>query len=193
VTDDLADILAALMQPQHHLAVAVPSLPAVAGLYAIYGSEQAWRELNLACADAANTALYVGKAEDSLMSRDVDDHFGDGRTGSSTVRRSFAALLRAPLLLTGIPRNPAKPAYFANFGLSAVDDARLTAWMRKNLRIGTWSWDRRDTLADIERALLMRLNPPLNIQGVQHSYRALIKAERKVLADQARAWRPSSQ
>ena len=64
--------------------------------------------------------LHVGKAEDSLLTREIKTHFGDGRTGSSTVRRSFAALLAHTLDLQGLPRNSAKPGYFSNYGLSPV-------------------------------------------------------------------------
>ena len=62
--------------------------------------------------------LYVGKAEDSLVARDLRQHFTDGRTGSSTLRRSIAALLHDSMGLRGIPRNPQKPGYFSNYGLS---------------------------------------------------------------------------
>jgi hypothetical protein len=82
--------------------------------------------------------LYVGKAEDSLASRDLKTHFGDGRTGQSTVRRSFAALLHDTLGLPGFPRNIDTPAYFSNYGLSASDDATLTTWMREHLRLAVW-------------------------------------------------------
>jgi hypothetical protein len=184
-------VLAALDAPQHMLQDFLPDLPPKPGLYAIYGDEVAWMELGLGRPRPA-AALYVGKAEESLLSRDLNYHFGNGRTGSSTVRRSFAALLRDRLSLSAIPRNPAKLGYFANYGLGPSDDAQLTAWMRERLQLAVWPHSGTARLEDIERAVLRRLNPPLNIAGVQHAHRASLQAARRVMADQARAWRPPS-
>jgi hypothetical protein len=64
----------------------VPGRP---GLYAIYGGATTWNELGLG-EPPDGRPLYIGKAEDSLVTRDLKTHFGDGRTGQSTVRRSFA-------------------------------------------------------------------------------------------------------
>ena len=66
----------------------VPGRP---GLYAIYGDAKTWNELGLGMAPDGRP-LYIGKAEDSLIIRDLKTHFGDGRTGHSTVRRSFGRL-----------------------------------------------------------------------------------------------------
>jgi hypothetical protein len=62
------------------------------GLYAFYGDEHAWSDLGLSPA-FDDQPLYVGKAEKSLNGRDIGTHFTTGKTGSSTVRRSLAALL----------------------------------------------------------------------------------------------------
>lgn len=185
----MEQVLAALDAPRHTLRDSLPELPPKPGLYAIYGDEVAWTQLGLG-GPRVEAALYVGKAEESLLSRDLVYHFGDGRTGSSTVRRSFAALLRVRLSLAGIPRNPAKPGYFANFGLGPSDDAKLTAWMRERLEIAVWTHSGTGLLKDIERAAIRQLNPPLNLAGVKHAHRASLQAARKVMADQARAWRP---
>ncbi len=134
---DIEQVLAALDAPRHTLRDVPPKLPAKPGWYAIYGDDAAWARLRLG-KPRPDIALYVGKAEDSLLSRDLDDHVGNGRTGSSTVRRSFAALLREPLSLSAMPRNPAKPGYFANYGLAPSDDAKLTAWMREHLEVAVW-------------------------------------------------------
>lgn len=187
---EIETVLLALDRPRHALRDVTPELPAKPGLYAIYGDDVAWVDLRIGQAPQG-LPLYVGKAEDSLLSRDLDCHFGDGRTGSSTVRRSFAALLRERLVLSAIPRNPSKPGYFANYGLAPADDAKLTAWMREHLEIAVWPWDNTDPLVDMERIVLQRLNPPLNIAGVRHAHRASLQAARRLMADQARAWRPT--
>lgn len=51
------------------------------------------------------------------------------------LRRTLAALLRERLALQARPRNPAKPSHYANFGLEAASDVRLTEWMHANLSL----------------------------------------------------------
>ena len=81
-------------------------VPDAAGLYAIYGSAETWKLLGLADPTHENP-LYIGKAEVSLVSRDLETHFKSGRTGQSTLRRSVAALLRDSRdnRLQAVPRN----------------------------------------------------------------------------------------
>lgn len=188
---DLGDVLSALHAPRFSLRDALPELPTKPGLYAIHGDELAWTQLQLDL-PSEDLPLYVGKAEDSMVKRDLDTHFGDGRTGSSTVRRSFAALLRTELSLSGMPRNPEKPGYFSNYGLSPADDAKLTRWMRDRLEIAVWPTDGSRALADIETDVLRRWNPAINISGVDHRWRSFLKAQRKVMAEQAKAWKPEA-
>jgi hypothetical protein len=158
-------------------------------LYAVHAAPAVWVELGLG-KPPDDRPLYVGKSESSLVARDLRQHFGDGRTGSSTLRRSFAALLSDRLDLHAIPRNPSKPAYFSNYGLSPADDARLTAWMRAKLRLATWPSDADTHLATIELQVIRHWKPPLNLQGVTTPWSALMSARRASMATQARAWRP---
>lgn len=164
----------------------VPSRP---GIYAINGSVSTWSNLGLGN-PPDDRPLYVGKAEDSLVSRDLKTHFGDGRTGSSTVRRSFAALLHDALGLRGIPRNPSKPGYYSNYGLSAAHDAALTRWMRERLELAVWpkSANCCFALKEIEARLLAELLPPLNLQDVTTPWTNELKAARKAMAAEAEAW-----
>jgi len=165
------------------------TVPGQAGLYAIYGDATTWNQLGLGDPPDGRP-LYVGKAEDSLVTRDLKTHFGDGRTGQSTVRRSFAALLHDTLDLRGIPRNTAKPGYFSNYGLSASHDVALTRWMREQLRLAVWPKpiDCEFTLGQVETAVLVEFLPPLNLQGVVTPWTAQVKAARAALAEEARAW-----
>jgi hypothetical protein len=104
--------VAALVDGRRHpIADAVEIVPDLAGLYAVYGDGEARNTLALGSSDVP---LYVGKAERSLASRDVHTHFATGRTGSSTLRRSMAALLRSELDLHAVPRNLARPDCSAN-------------------------------------------------------------------------------
>jgi len=52
----------------------VPPRP---GLYAIHGAAGVWRDLGLGD-PPGDRPLYVGKAEDNLVSRDLKTHFGNG-------------------------------------------------------------------------------------------------------------------
>jgi hypothetical protein len=58
------------------LASAAEHVPAKPGLYAIHGAADVWRELGLGAPPDARP-LYLGKAEDSLVSRDLDTHLSD--------------------------------------------------------------------------------------------------------------------
>lgn len=163
------------------------SVLAAPGLYAVHGDASVWDELGLT-RSGDTRPLYVGKAEDSLAGRDVGTHFGTGRTGSSTLRRSLAALLRDTLGLRAQPRNPVKPGHFANFGLETEGDERLTAWMCANLRLATWPAPAGVHLGDLETSVLAVLEPPLNIDKVRTQWRAQVQVARKRMADDARRW-----
>jgi hypothetical protein len=139
--------------------------------------------------------LYVGKAENTLASRDIAGHFGlrshrprSSPTGSSTLRRSLAALLAPGGGYRGMPRNPANHGYFSNFGLSRAHDDDLSCWMRSRLRLSLWPHDAVDELDGVETVVLRRLLPPLNLNKVTTRWRDQVKAARALLADQARAW-----
>jgi hypothetical protein len=193
--DDLiADALSALRGP----AVSVSRIDADqsgnSGLYAVFGSALTWKQLRLG-APPDDRPLYVGKAEKTLAARDVQDHFGAGRrdaqspTGSSTLRRSLAALLAAERGYRGVPRNPDNPGYFSCYGLSVEHDEDLSQWMARRLRLALWPQSG-VKLATIETAVLIELAPPLNIEKVVTPWRSQVKTARKALAQEARSWPP---
>jgi hypothetical protein len=179
--------MAALTASRHSLAKAEAVIPPVPGLYAIYGGSTEWAELGLGKL-TDDRPLYVGKSESSLADRDLRTHFGNGRTGSSTVRRTFAALLHDALGLRGIPRNPARPERFANYGLSPEHDQLLTAWMRSRLALAVWPRVGTASLITVERAVLQRWQPPLNLKDVHTPWSATISAARRVMATEAGAY-----
>jgi hypothetical protein len=167
------------------------------GLYAIHAGAEVWRELGLGAPDDKRP-LYVGKAESSsLATRDISTHFGYARrrqtsvTGRSTVRRSLAALLHDTVGFRGIPRNPASPGYFPNYGLTPEQDDALSSWMRTRLRLAVWPKPDDcplDLLETIEKKVFGRLLPPLNLRRVVTQWKPQIEAARRVLAAEARSW-----
>lgn len=189
MTPEAEEAARALADNRTQLAGAETKVPRQPGLYAIYGDPAVWKDLGLGD-PPDDRPLYVGKAEESLLSRDISTHFGNGRTGSSTVRRSFAALLRKPLGLQAQPRNPAKPGYFANYGLSAEHDGALTTWMRDRLQLGFWAPARQTILRTVEIEVIRHLNPPLNLTDIATEWTSQVKQARKAMADEARAWQP---
>lgn len=186
----VAAALEALAGTRHMHGHAVDLVPREPGLYAFYGDDQAWSDLGLTPAFGGQP-LYVGKAERSLNGRDVATHFAPGKTGSSTVRRSLAALLADQLALVPVPRNLAKPDGSANFALGASSEERLSNWMRDHLSLATWTKPADVNLAEIETVVLRRLRPPLNLDKVGES-RTHLRAARKRLAEIARTWRPGA-
>lgn len=183
----LDEALAALTEPRLPLQGAEDRVPRRPGLYAIYGGPQAWKDLSLG-EPPDDRPLYVGKAEDSLRGRDLNTHFGDGRTGQSTVRRSVAAMLKTTLELSGQPRNPAKPGYFSNYGLSPADDKKLTTWMKKHLLLATWALSGTAPLRRIEIQVIQAWEPPLNLTDVVTGWTSKVKSARAVMAEEARRW-----
>lgn len=188
----LQEALAALKSERYVLAEGDPDVPAGRGLYAIYGEPEVWTELGLD-APPDGRPLYVGKAEASVVDRDLRGHFGwpsgnTSLTGRSTVRRSLVALLAA----TGgpdfraVPRNPAKPEKFANYGLSREDDVLLTEWMRDAFSLSIWIAPDDVTLRLVEREVLAYWEPPLNLTAVTTPWTRMVREARADKAVQAK-------
>ena len=190
VTSELPAALRALTGPGHTIpaafAGAVSDLP---GLYAFHGSPDVWSQLDLG-APPDDRPLYVGKAEDSLISRDLDTHFTSGDTGRSSPRRSLAALLVDTLALVAIPRRPddPDPKRWANYALETDGDERLTGWMRERLTLAVWPCDCTSGLEKIEKAVMQHWKPPLNLTGVKQPWRKQVKDARAELVLAAKAW-----
>lgn len=165
----------------------------VPGLYSIHAAAGVWGDLGLE--HRAGIPLYVGKSESSLAGRELGQHFAidpavQARTGGSTVRRSFAALLREPLGLRGVPRNKEKPERFANFGLERDCDRRLTRWMHEYLTLAVWPIPVSlpiSKLEAVEVSVIRSWTPPLNIKDNPGRLRHL-RVARAYLAAEAKAW-----
>jgi hypothetical protein len=179
--------MASLAGPGQAIDTAV--VAAKPGLYAIHAAAETWQQLGLG-SPSDSRPLYVGKAEDSLVARDLRQHFSDGRTGSSTLRRSIAALLHDSMGLRGIPRNPQKPSYFSNYGLAPLDDEQLSRWMSTHLAIATWAPESDVALAVIEMEIVRSWLPPLNLAGVRTEWTDYVSSKRRVMAQEARTWSP---
>ncbi|WP_413451853.1 GIY-YIG nuclease family protein [Georgenia phoenicis] len=187
IVDDARAALAGPGHPPHSPGIRVPAGP---GLYAIHADAAVWSQLGLG-EPPDDRPIYVGKAERSLANRDLGTHFGTGRTGQSTLRRSLAGLLATELALQAVPRNLDAPAYYASFAIEPAGDQRLTDWMLTNLRLATWSCPASTVLAPVETAVLRLLVPPLNLSKVSTPWRRQVSTARQALARQARDWRPT--
>lgn len=188
---DLIDVaLVALAAPRFRIVDAAGHVPNASGLYAVYGAMETWQQLGLGAAPDARP-LYVGKAERSLTRRDLNTHFRTGRTGQSTVRRTFAALLRGELSLRAVPRNMNRPDDKpTHFNLDLVDDASLTAWMLDRLELAVWAKPADCAkLAVVESEVIRRWVPPLNIQGNAGSpWIPQIRGARQTMTADVGAW-----
>ena len=167
----------------------------VAGLYALHGDASTWQELGLGRPAGGRPPLYVGKAEKSLVSRDLRTHFATGKTGRSSPRRSFAALLRKAdrLDLVARPRRwpDPEPSKWTHYALDQAGDEDLTNWMRRELRIAVWQSPDGTSLGEVEREVVRALNPPLNLTYARSDLAAEVRRARRAMVAEARRWAPS--
>ncbi len=128
------------------------------GLYSWWVDEAGASDLTAGLGDRVEAGLiYVGQAgarrwpsdrrsSNTLQGRLVGMHLGS-RADFSTFRRTLGAALRMPLALGG------------------PDDARLSGWMQEHLRVVVVPVPDGDVLGRLERQVLERLDPSLNLQG----------------------------
>lgn len=178
----IEEAMAALTGPAISAGEAEGVAPHRPGLYAISASAQGLATISFEGA----SIIYVGKSERSLASRDLGQHFADGQTGRSTLRRSLAALITDEIVIHPRPRNPLKPADFDRYALDEKSDRLLTIWMREHLRLAFWAAPAGTVLRPIEVAVIQRLLPPLNLTDCVTPYTAAVKASRRLMADRAR-------
>ncbi|MDP1727216.1 MAG: hypothetical protein Q8M15_10575 [Bacteroidota bacterium] len=129
--------------------------------------------------------IYIGKTESSQQSRDLNTHFASGKTGSSTVRRSFGALLKDNLNLVPIPRSEtdAIKGRLTHYKFDNDSELKLTKWMQTNLGLSFFEYPKSKTEIDeLETALIAEIVPVLNIdrKNPNNIYANKIKEFRKM-------------
>ena len=71
-------------------------------------------------------------------------------------------------------------------GAAHIDEMRLTQWMKDHMRIVTIPFGDSDALGRLERDVLERLDPPLNLQGMQPTpIRRRLKESRSAIMNPA--------
>lgn len=112
--------------------------------------------------------IYIGKTESSQEKRDAKTHFADGKTGSSTVRKSIGSLLSTETELKPIPRNSTdfEKRRFSHFKFDEESEEKITVWMKSNLGLSFYEFDEKKeniSLDELETKIIKELVPVLNI------------------------------
>ncbi len=129
----------------------------------------------------AQGIVYVGMTEKSLHIR---NHFLHAHSGASTLRRSLGALLRENLRLEPIRRD-SKLENCSKYRFSDDGEARLTEWMKANLLAA--QVEVAENVRAMEAALILEMEPPLNLTKWANPQKATVSAKRKACADQVLA------
>jgi hypothetical protein len=133
------------------------------GLYAWWADEQARDLFGEVLGSALPPLIYLGQAgatrwpsgkrsSATLLSRIRGQHIG-GNARSSTFRRTISSILLDALRLT--------PAGGGKFDKSSND--RVSAWIARHLAVAIAPYDDRDSLSQIESAVIAMIDPPLNL------------------------------
>lgn len=119
---------------------------------------------------------------------DSSRHFTSGFTGTSTMRRSLAALLQNTLGLVPVPRSndPEDNDRYDNYSLDQESEEKLTEWMRDNFKLAFYQCE--PALRDKLHIAMLDYNVPLfNFQNnPNNKYGAEIKKYRKNCAQEAK-------
>jgi hypothetical protein len=158
------------------------------GIYALFFYGEIFPVTPLQDKIKKSDLLYIGKTESSQKARDEDTHFADNKTGSSTLRRSFGALLMDNLELVPIPRNNSdfEAGRLSQFKFEPKSEIKLTSWMKSNLGLSFYEYMYPD-IDDLETYLIQKIIPPLNIdwKNPHNPFSSDIKRLRRRRADLA--------
>ncbi|MGQ4383491.1 GIY-YIG nuclease family protein [Streptomyces sp. SAS_270] len=105
--------------------------------------------------DPGQRLLYLGKAK-RLRTRIVSNRLR--HSGRSTLRCTLARLL--------MPIEGYRTTWTDRVVLAPEDEQRLTNWMHGHLGL---TWSELPDPAPVEKALISRLYPPLNVDGTEHT------------------------
>lgn len=136
------------------------------------------------CSPKKEDIIYIGKTQSSQASRDRDTHYAAGKTGSSTLRRSFGAMLRSALKLNPIPRGQADidKLRTSHFKFDQKSEEKLSEWMRNNLALSFYEFTKGNVeLDELESFLVKQIQPILNIdrKNPDNPFKSAIAALRK--------------
>ncbi len=106
---------------------------------------------------AGATKWPSGRPNDDTLGRRIGEVHLGGRVRMSAFRWTLASILFDQLELQGQ----------AAMLITPTSERELSDWMRAHLSVAVHAHDERDTLGGLERALLERLDPPLNLTHVQ--------------------------
>ncbi|MGW6891067.1 GIY-YIG nuclease family protein [Streptomyces chartreusis] len=145
-----------LLSAPHGLDSTAATLPMTAGLYGWWARPEVLAAFPgpVNSGDAGRRLLYLGKAS-RLRSRVASNHLRD--SGRSTLRRTLAGLL--------LPTEGYRTTWTDRVVLIPKDEERLTRWMHQHL---TLTWSEHEDPVPLEKELISRLRPPLNVDGAEH-------------------------
>jgi len=153
-----------------------------AGIYALffYGKDFPFKSFQ----PNDNEIIYIGKTGSTQLERDAKTHFATGKTGSSTLRRTFGAFLIDELKLKPIPRSESdiQKKKYTNYKFDEGSEIKLTKWMIDNLGLSYYPYTKTaQELDDLETILIRKQIPLLNIdwKNAQNPYLKEIRAFRK--------------
>ncbi|OMQ16325.1 hypothetical protein A7K94_0203335 [Modestobacter sp. VKM Ac-2676] len=180
------DVAAALRSEPVSVERARGEIPAAPGLYAWWGRFGALPGISGPRHGTADLQLlYVGIAPNgtgskaTLRSRVVGDHIR-GTTGSSTLRRSLAALLSE--------QQGWRSRWTTRPVLVNADELRLSDWMGEKLAL---TWVEHPEPWTAEPAVIAELEPPLNqADDAAHPLYDYVREARKQWRDAARSTAP---
>lgn len=140
----------------------------------------------------STSIIYIGKTLKSQKSRDADTHFKTGKTGSSTLRKTFGSLLYGQYKLNPIPRSQKDidAKRYAHFKFDVKSEKQLTKWMADNLGLSFYPYLKSGKeIDDLETLLIKKLVPVLNIdrKNTDSVYFSSIRLLRKQMSQVAYA------
>jgi len=134
--------------------------------------------------------IYIGKTQSSQEVRDKNTHFKNGRTKSSTLRRSIGAILREDLNLIPLPRSFTETTEkrFTNYKFDDNGEELLTDWMTSNLSLSFYEFSGGvNEMKGLERDIINHLKPILNLSNnTGNPWKSEVESLRKKCSEIAR-------